>query len=83
MTTNSSKIQSILIDTSKFTLKKAYDWVTTHGFKHNKIDIKDRYYRFRQFNPERGSGRNRSSTKSNKQYRTIDLTNGVKAILEF
>ena len=72
MTTSSSKIQSILIDTSKFTLRKAYDWVTTHGFKHNKVDIKPKYYRFRQFNP-----------KSSKQYRTIDLTNGVKAILEF
>ena len=72
MATSSSKIQSILIDTSKFTLRKAYDWVTTHGFKHSKIDIKLKYYRFRQFNP-----------KSSKQYRTIDLTNGVKAILEF
>ena len=72
MTTSSSKIQSILIDTHKFTLLKAYEWVVTHKFKHNKIDVKSKYYRFRQFNP-----------KSNKQYRTIDLTNGVKAILEF
>ena len=65
-------IQSVLIDTNKFTLKKAYEWVVTHGFKHNKIDVKAKYYRFRQFNP-----------KNNKQYRTIILTDGVKAILEF
>ena len=47
----SSKIQSILIDTHKFTIRKAYDWIVTHNFKHNKIDIKSKYYRFRQFNP--------------------------------
>ena len=67
-----SKIQSILIDTHKFTLRKAYDWVVTHGFKHNKIDVKTKYYRFRQFNP-----------KPYKQYRTINITDGIKAILEF
>jgi hypothetical protein len=67
-----SKIQSILIDTHKFTLRKAYDWVVNNGFKHSKIDVKAKYYRFRQFNP-----------KSKKQYRTINLTDGVKAILEF
>ena len=72
MTTSSSKIQSILIDTHKFTLLKAYERVVSHKFKDNKIDVKLKYYRFRQFNP-----------KSSKQYRTIDLTNGVKAILEF
>ena len=48
---NNSKIQSILIDTHKFTLRKAYDWVVNNGFKHNKIDVKAKYYRFRQFNP--------------------------------
>ena len=69
---SSSKIQSILIDTNKFTLRKAYDWVVNHEFKHNKIDIKNKYYRFRQITP-----------KPNKQYRTIELTDGVKAILEF
>jgi hypothetical protein len=40
-----------------------------HNFKHKKIDTKKNYYRFRQFNPKR-----------DKQYGTIDLTNGVKAI---
>ena len=67
-----SKIQSILIDTNQYTLRQAYDWVASHGFKHNKIDVKHKYYRFRQFNPV--------STKS---YRTIELTKGVKAIVEF
>ena len=68
---NVSKIQSILIDIHKFKLHQAYTWVVTHNFKHNKIDVKRNYYRFRQFNPS-----------PNKQYRTIELTNGVKAILE-
>ena len=46
-----SKIQSVLIDTHKFTLRKAYDWVVNNGFKHNKIDVKAKYYRFRQITP--------------------------------
>ena len=71
-TKGGSKIQSILIDTHKFTLRKAYDWVVNNGFKHNKIDVKAKYYRFRQITPS-----------SKKQYRTINLTDGVKAILEF
>jgi len=67
-----SKIQSILIDTKQRTLRQAYDWVASNGFKHNKIDVKHKYYRFRQF-----------SHSSNKNYRTIELTKGVKAIIEF
>ena len=68
-----SRVQSVLLDTNKFTLSKAYNWVSTHGFKYHKIDIKKNYFRFRQFNP---------NTKQ-KNYRTIELTDGVKAIIEF
>ena len=66
-----TKIQSILIDRNLKTLKEAYEWVASHGFIHNKIDVKDNYYRFRQFTP-----------KPNKSYRTIKLTNGIKGIVE-
>ena len=67
-----SKIQSVLIDTHKFTLRKAYDWVVTHGFKHNKIDVKLDTIDLDRLTPN-----------PNKQYRTINLTDGVKAIFEF
>ena len=65
-----SELQSILIDKSKFTLYQAKRWITMHGFKIKKVDITDRFYRFRQNPPSKY-----------KSFRTINLSNGIKAIL--
>ena len=67
-----SKIQSILISRRYFQLPNAIDWVINHKFNHYKIDITPHYYRFRQFNPSKY-----------KSHRTITLTNGIEAIVEY
>lgn len=67
-----SKIQSILFDRRMFTISSAIQWLEKHKFKHNKVDIKRNYYRFRQFNP-----------KPYDNYRTIILKIGIKAIMEY
>lgn len=49
----SSKVHSVLIDKDYFTKKEEIEWLKMHKFKHNKIDITKRYYRFRQFTPKK------------------------------
>jgi hypothetical protein len=67
-----SKLQSILFDRRKFTIRSAIDWLINHNFKHNKVDIKSRHFRFRQYDPS-----------PYHRFRTITLTYGIQAILEF
>jgi hypothetical protein len=63
-------IQSILIDRQYATLDAAKKYVKDN-FKLKKVDITDNYFRFRQKTP------NPFMT-----YRTIELSPGVKAIIE-
>ena len=46
------KIQSILLNTSKFSLKSAVQYLFDHGFKIIKVDQTKNYYRFRQHDPK-------------------------------
>jgi len=68
-------VQSILLDKSKFSRKRAIAWVKKHGFKPNtsppNFDT-TRKYRFRQINP-------RKSYK----YRTKKITSGVELVLAY
>jgi len=66
-----SRIQSILFDKSQRTIIQASSWLFKNNFKFLKIDETSKYYRFRQFNPN-----------PKKSYRTIELTKGIKAIVE-
>jgi hypothetical protein len=45
------KIQSILFDKSKWSLKKAKDWLVEHNYKTD-VDEKPHFYRFRQYEPQ-------------------------------
>jgi len=67
-----SKIQSLLFSRPTFTKPKATRWAKEQGFRVYKIDTTDSYHRLRQFNPNK-----------NAKKRTITLTPGVKAIVEF
>jgi hypothetical protein len=67
-----SKVQSLLFDKNIFTIESCISWLFHHRFKYNKIDIKQKYYRFRQYNPS-----------LHHSYRTIKLSDGIKAIIEF
>lgn len=65
-----SKIQSILFDKDLYTLQDAVDFLISHNFKHNKVDIKDQYLRFRQITP-----------KKSYNYITKEITKGIKFII--
>lgn len=45
-------VQTILIPTS-FTINRAIDWLSKHGFKTQKVDITKNFYRFRQSKPQK------------------------------
>ena len=53
-------------------MSEAKRWCQENGFKTNDVDETENYYRFRQFPPEKC----RENT-----FRTIELTDGVKAII--
>jgi len=66
-----SKVQSVLIPKKYFTKEKAINYIVKH-FKYKKIDETPKYYRFRQFRPNKNS--NYSSKK---------LKNGVILVIEY
>ena len=41
-------VQSVLFDTSKWTVDAAKDWLKKKGMKYNKVDKKDKHIRFKQ-----------------------------------
>ena len=70
-------LQSILIHRINNSLEEAVRWVISHGYKANKIDITESYYRFRQVSP---------STLKNNGYKgyitkTIDKKRKIKFVI--
>lgn len=64
-------LQTILIPKAKFSLSDAIDWVSSHHYSAHKVDITDKFYRFRQHTPyHMGS------------YYTITLPNGIELVHE-
>lgn len=67
-----SEVQSVLIPTDSFTLRQARKWIDEHGFLDEGADETERYYRFRQLDPDKRHG-----------YRTIEFgDSGIKAIIQ-
>ena len=67
-----SRIQSIIFSKKLLTVPTAKLWLRHYNYKSNKIDITNNYIRFRQFEPN-----------NNNMHRTINITDGVTAIIEF
>ncbi len=68
-----TKIQSVLFDKNYFTLSQAKKWLEKHEFDNTEAeDEKELTYRFRQIHPSK-------FTKDG--FRTIKLTEGVKAVV--
>jgi hypothetical protein len=44
-------VQSLLFPKGKFTVDKAKEWATSHGFKAEKTDVTDEFIRLRQKDP--------------------------------
>lgn len=64
-------LQSIIIPKSKFTKREAIQWMINHKYHVYKIDVTDRFYRFRQREP-----------RSHGNYYTVSLPNGIELIYE-
>lgn len=45
------EVQSILFAKNKFDIREAKKWLKSHKFRNIKIDEKEKYYRFRQKDP--------------------------------
>lgn len=67
-----SEVQSVIFKKNKMNPRQCVDWLYEHGFKFNKIDEKENYYRFRQTNP------NKYTHYTTKE---IDKKKGIKLIL--
>jgi hypothetical protein len=68
-------VQSILLDKSKFSRKKAIKWVKKHGFKPNTSTSNfetTNKFRFRQMAP-----------RKTYRYRTKEITSGVELVLAY
>jgi len=67
-----SEIQSIIFKKEKMDIRQCVDWLYQHNFKFNKVDEKEKYYRFRQQNPNKYT---HFTTK------LIDKKKGIKFII--
>ena len=65
-------IQSVIFPIEIYTINEAINWLKLHKLKHNKVDFKHAYYRFRQFNP-----------KKNSHYYTKVLDDGIHLIISY
>lgn len=67
-----SRIQSLLFARDLFEPKEARAWAKEHGFSARKIDTTESFHRIRQRDPD---------DFDPESFRTIRLTDGVKAIV--
>jgi hypothetical protein len=58
-------IQSIMFKKDLFSIKDCMKFLTENKYKHNKLDITENFYRFRQINPDvlKHDGLNKVMTK--------------------
>lgn len=67
-----SEIQSIIFKKQYWTPNRAKQWLIFNGFKAEKIDETEKYYRFRQQSPDKFE-----------DFRMINLKPSVKAVIGF
>jgi len=70
-----SIVQSVIFSVLNFNVQDSTKWLKKHGFKYNKLDITDNFFRYRQENPEK------LKKKGYTTIRTKDLNNGVELII--
>jgi len=63
-------VQSVLFKSSVYTLNDCLEWLKSHNYNHNKVDIAKNFYRWRQVPPIT------LKRKGYLNYRTISLNNG-------
>ena len=62
-------LQTILFPKSKFKMSDALHWILAHGYTAYKVDVTNRFLRFRQREPP-----------SHASYYTVTLPNGIELV---
>ncbi len=68
-------VQSVLLSRDEFTQEQARDWIKKHGYKAQKVDVTQDYYRYRQADPD--------TLPFTGRYRTIDLGKVGKLVVVY
>jgi hypothetical protein len=71
------KIQSVLFDKDKYTLKEAVRFLINHNYRHSKVDETENFYRFRQIDPYMLAG------EGYKTVVTKNIGDGIKFIIYY
>jgi hypothetical protein len=71
------RIQSVLFEKELFSLEQAVAYLVRHNMITKKVDITDKYYRFRQISPEtlKRQGLNK--------FRTVHIKDGIEYIIGY
>ena len=71
------KVQSVVIDKSKFNLEMACNWIVRNNFQLKKVDETKSTFRFRQIAPQllRKEGYNK--------YRTVAIAPNINLVIAF
>lgn len=69
------KIQSVLFEKEIYSLEQALSYLVRHNLTAKKVDITDRFYRFRQLSPET------LKRQGYKKFRTINIKDGIEYII--
>jgi hypothetical protein len=64
------RIQSVLFTRERWNTDSAIVWLRRHQLRSTKVDVTDRFLRFRQYDPQPGE-----------RYRTITLDGGIEMIV--
>jgi len=67
-----AEVQSLLFDKNVYSTQEAKDWVKSHDFKSDDVDIIEEYIRLRQRDPD---------GYQDDSFRAIDLDDGIKAVI--
>jgi phage I-like protein len=75
-----TSIQTLILSKDRFNIESARSWINENNFRDDKIDETENSFRFRQADP---SSFDENGFGSGEKFRTIDITEGVKAVIGF
>ena len=69
-------VQSVLFRISTYSLADCLEWLRSHNYTYNKLDVAKHFYRFRQVSPMK------LKKEGCNNYRTIDINDGNILLVE-
>ena len=78
-----SKIQSVIFDTTHWSVIESVRWLLNHGYKVTKIDIPDKFIRYRQISPTTLKKKGYTEYHNKKIGKGIELVIAYKPNIEY